>query len=999
MGALKTSYIYNALSCGVISEAAAFARTWLHFAESQSVKGCSMSLEHAMSSEGWVRLTWTKSNSWTLALSAPRLRFVQRHVLQEAPQRECDELNSQRTQRSLSLRSQTTPLPPLALSVAPSNSHPYRLQKPRTYPDRATSAPQRKFQYHITPQNFTARGCAAPENCRKLHNGSTFELVLSIFMTLFELAGYETQEKNLSKQIPLKAPWCLSRKWRFISSSLEYSIGIDLTGDVFAWGKCRFGDNTEEQQAMRKVPGIPAGLKAVCASCGSKLSAILFEDGSIYAWGTGFADTPVPLAETEGVEMICCGSKSIAVYGANGLEMYTSTKPKTKLQTNEAVAMLAPVKDEFAVLLANGELCSTKKLGSSLPCCPGRKDKLFYIASFFGYKVKYITSGFGYFLAITDDGSVYITNADTMYLTSIQLPIVMKDDAICSACLANGRVSLVTDSTRVYVFLMNCLFDMCQDAMNGFIEGCVGITDVCATTDVTYFLQGEQRKVPLASALTVETLIGRRAPVHLQIGGKVVVADPPGAQEYGFCSGDLVRFRGELYLVVGASSRGLVIVNCVDESFVELDSKRKIDLMFNIPLVKRLKRDLIEVELNNGKKLAVDRSQEVMAQFSSFKTGDVITHKQFGRGVVMGTRAGALVVQYQNGVKLARFENNDQLILTHYLTERNGNSVIHESTVDGMYILVEQIEYNKVTPGSIVSHGKQGVGQYIGCCYGNPVVKFLQDCGCVTILEPHDQLSIVRTGKSLCQGYIALNRSPVVADVNEHLCQKLGFKPGDYVKISNNCAYCVGIGSVDGQDALFFETDDMMICDLGVGIFESERLAEAELIARIACPGERLMKTENGTSITLSVNTNDFLTLPVLPLDRVLVNNTVAMVVGVNNGQVYVQQEDTPFVLPLPDNFQLIMRRLNTPTVRHVAVKDEKVSVHTIRLDSESYRGMWFCPGDLVEQENEIYRVIGMVARREFLVVSSTTGEQSLRCLNPCGVLTATLKHRPTFFS
>lgn len=815
-------------------------------------------------------------------------------------------------------------------------------------------------------------------------------------MTLFELAGYETQERNLCKQVPLKAPWCVSQKWQFISSSPVYSIGIDSAGDVFAWGKCKFGENTEEQQAMRRIPGIPDGLKGVTAFCGAQLSAVLFDDGSIYAWGNGFADTPIKLSDTDGAEMICCVSKSIFVYGSNGLEHYTSPTTKSKLTTTDAVTMMVPIKEGIAVLLANGELCSTKKLGSSLACCPGRKDQLYYIASFFGYTVKYITSGFGYFLAITDDGAVYITNTDPIVFTIIQLPITMNDDAICSACLANGRVYLVTHSSRVYVFLINSLFDLGPDAMNGFIEGCTGIVDVCATTDVTYFLHGERRMVPLASALTVETLTGRKAPVHLKIGNNVVVANPPGAREYGFCSGDLVRYQDDLYLVVGTSDHGLVIVNCVSGNFLELNCKRKLDLMFYVPLVKRLKRDLIEVELNNGKKLAVDRSQEVMAEFLSFKTGDVITHKEFGRGIVMGTRAGVLVVKYESGVRLARFDNNNKLIRTHILTERNGNSVIHEVTVDGIWILVEQIDYNKATPGAIVAHQNHGIGQYIGCCYGHPVVKFLQHRGCVTLLDPHDAISVVRTGKSMPQGYIALNRAPVVVDVSESLSDSLGFKPGDFVRISNHCAYCVGSGLVNGRRSLFFETDDMMLCDLGVGVFDADRLATAELVARIAGAGERVMKTQDGKSVRLSVNTSDFLNLPLLPLDRVLLGKTVAMVVGVENGKIWVQLEDSGYVVPLSDTFELVLRRLNTPTVRQVMVNEER---HSIHLDSESYRGMWFSPGDLVEQENECYRVIGMTSRRVFLVVSSKTGEESVRCLNPCGVLAANLKHRPTFFA
>jgi hypothetical protein len=194
---------------------------------------------------------------------------------------------------------------------------------------------------------------------------------------------------------------------------------------------------------------------------------------------------------------------------------------------------------------------------------------------------------------------------------------------------------------------------------------------------------------------------------------------------------------------------------------------------------------------------------------------------------------------------------------------------------------------------------------------------------------------------------------------------------------------------------MFVESDEMLLCDLGIGVFQRGKLLEAELLARVAASGKRRMKLETGEPIDLSVNTSDFVDLPLMPLDRILMGSKVAIVVGVKSGEIYVQCDGADWVRKLPEKFVLLMRRFNIPTQRNIDIQVGGKRFCEMVVEMDAYRGMWFCPGDIVVQENKRMRVIGMLGRRLFLVVSMDTGEQLIANLNPGGIMEALLEYRP----
>jgi hypothetical protein len=619
--------------------------------------------------------------------------------------------------------------------------------------------------------------------------------------------------------------------------------------------------------------------------------------------------------------------------------------------------------------------------------------------AFFGYKITYIRSGFGLFLVVTDDGAVFIASSENSTFSPIQFPFFFTSDVLCAAELGSGRLFLVTASGKLYVCLTCRLFSPTpvRKLLSRVSKADWLFTAVTSTADTVYFLVNGHRQPVLSSSINHRSLVGRSAPVMIDLHSGFFPVFPDGAKDYGFFSGDIVSYQNETFAVIGSSKTALVLMNCATQHFVELEPARKFDLMFELALIGREGGELAEVVLKDGRRLTIDFSPAAMSSMSSFKPDDVIMNPLFGRGLVLGVRAEALVVKYESGIRLSRFKTPEELMLSHVLLERDGTLVLQMPTVDRGWVLVEQVASGKFAPGCIVASDEFGVGQFLGCLGDGLVVNFLRDARLGRVLAKGENIRMVRAKQSCLMGFLALNRSSVIVDVNEALCDSLGFFPGDFVRMGKRCALCVGGGLVGSELGMFVETDEMLLCGLGVGVFQAGRLREGELLARIAGAGKRQMKLETGETIDLSVNTSDFLSCPVMPLDRIAVGSRLAIVTGMRAGEVFVQYDGGDYVSKLPEKYELVMRRFGIPTRRMMEIESGERKYGEMVMEMDAYRGMWFCPGDIVRQENRRMRVIGMLEKRVFLVASMETGEQMVANLNPGGIMEAVLEHRPFF--
>jgi hypothetical protein len=409
--------------------------------------------------------------------------------------------------------------------------------------------------------------------------------------------------------------------------------------------------------------------------------------------------------------------------------------------------------------------------------------------------------------------------------------------------------------------------------------------------------------------------------------------------------------------------------------------------MFEFPLISRIGGALAEVTLKDGRRLVIDISPTAIAAVSPLRRDDIVLHDALGRGTVLGVRAGALAVKYESGVRLGISPSREAATLSHLLLDRPGRTIITMPTIDGEWAHVERTSFSRLDPGCIVASAEWGIGQYLGLVDDRPAFNFLYDRGCIRLLPIGSSLTILRANSlGTAVGCMGMDGNPLVVDVGAIS----PFLPGDYISYRGQCALCVG-GSDHG---MVVETDEMMLCGLGVGVFGS---GEGELLARVAGAGKRRVKTESGEPVDVSVNTRDFERLALLPLDRILIDGVLAVVVGVRDGEVYVQEEGKEYVVRLVGEFRIVMRRFNVPTEREVHVKFGEREFTKIWLHAEAYRGMWFWPGDIVRQEGDLLRVMGLLDRRLFLVEVIAEKRKEVRNLNPCGIMAADLERRPIF--
>lgn len=99
---------------------------------------------------------------------------------------------------------------------------------------------------------------------------------------------------------------------RRMSAGLNHSVAVTMSNDVFVWGKNVAPQNPDQKGEHRKVvvdsplpipiQGLPSGLTVLDVSCGSHHTAILLEDGSVYAIGVA-TDNAEPILR-DAVEIV-----------------------------------------------------------------------------------------------------------------------------------------------------------------------------------------------------------------------------------------------------------------------------------------------------------------------------------------------------------------------------------------------------------------------------------------------------------------------------------------------------------------------------------------------------------------------------------------------------------------------------------------------------------------------------------------------------------------------
>jgi hypothetical protein len=202
---------------------------------------------------------------------------------------------------------------------------------------------------------------------------------------------------------------------------------------------------------------------------------------------------------------------------------------------------------------------------------------------------------------------------------------------------------------------------------------------------------------------------------------------------------------------------------------MEAYSKPSLEIvLFHWKLRKRIGAMLVDVEVPNR----------------CFRGGNLsdLEHARFGKGTVIGERASALCVRYQDGCRM--FRQSSQVV---ELRELNGEP-----------LWVEPKNLGALELGCLVAHKAKGIG---GNVRGQIHHRWREMRG-------------RRSGRKF--DYRAINFL-TKADVAGSACESFGLLPCGVVRYAGKVAMCLGIGELEGTSSVFFETEQMVKRGLGIG--------------------------------------------------------------------------------------------------------------------------------------------------------------------------------------
>lgn len=871
-------------------------------------------------------------------------------------------------------------------------------------------------------------------------------------MSLSAIQNYNQKKENITLQIPNDLG--IDINFSRIVSSITFSLAIDNNGISYIWGQWKEISSMFPGKDMLStptpVPGLPS-IPCITVTCSFWLSSWLFEDDTAYVVGGEFSNVPKKIQVPSRISLICAGTKSLCVFGEFGLRVYTSLVDYTEysIKNNYKVTQISSFRDTFALILETGELCTLKPIKSSSLTAPIRTDSLYNLAPFSTIKCCYITTNFGYFLVITTDYTVFIYNSDNADLLPFQLPESFPIPLI-NATIANGRVYFLDADQHLYVYPLSNKFipEFSITPKDALVHSSLLFSCVSATNTAVYFIIGGYKPCILSSSLIPASLPGRYLPLFLDN----ILISPRGGESYGFKCGDRLFYNNQNLCFIGKHDNLFYAlpfnyIYSADESTSKLSSKSYIsEIQFSgspvAIVIQDLKTMLIKMQLTgrpgadldfNSCSFTIDRSNEEISKICCFKSGDTVINSQLNQGVILGVRANFLVVKYEKDV-LLETPNSVKLI------GREGKTVISGTTIEGENILIEKCSFHDISSGDII-FGEFGIGQFLGFKGEHVAIRFLSDDGKIRLILPSTKLLPLRTAKEMFNGLIGINLNSLTLSIQIH--PKSNIQAEDLILYNGECARCVGF--LNGKP--LFETDKMLLENLGVGTLPEKKLSNplmvqnsktydhsskfgkinnllpithispeyldyaqkkteplqiAENIEIISKIGEKQNRTFG--ALTLSVNTDDFADTGYLPGDKILINQQIAVIVGISitnidhekhtKKTIYYKKDSSSKVEELSDKDipVLIFRRFNSPISRTFQIGTKQQEA---RIDAEAFRGAWFWPGDIVEREKIRYIVYGFLGKHTFIVQCDGCDDYEIVVLNPIGFLKAQLIYRP----
>lgn len=768
-----------------------------------------------------------------------------------------------------------------------------------------------------------------------------------------------------------------------ISGNDSYKLCLTNNGQVLIQGMVAWMEPRTYITPTQITPQVP-NATVIAMSSTTELFAILMSDGSVFACGNTFSPTLVQICEKGIAQKIAVTKHKVLI--STGKTLLTNLSPSSVNTLNlgeRTVQCISTYEPGFLVLLDDGILYCTfpvRDLGQKVE---SKIEGLYIVSGFLGPQMIHMETSLDEIICVYRDGSIVYGWADQEhscpYPVLSSLPVFPPNQSqLCHLHISRDLIWLLTFTGEVYYISKLPWLDPENGRIARFKKVPStfpkAISHFRATWNEIYFFETGIKHKPIVTNISIESLPSRRLPftVHTVARGSILV-DPLGASGYGLRPGDVVDMSNEKFIIVGRSGDVLCVKDAkVDRSIDVIPLPDVSTILFNWRLSSRPGAEISTQSdpTGNCPDFEIDRSENGLRRICFFKYNDVVKDKRGVEYTVIGERCECLwLLNPKEGVLMCKRSSCQSLHRQFKLVSRNNINVCEKNNIKGGIILVEPVPDGPLVPSCIVSSPEFGIGMYVGCASLNYAIEFIIDCGYCRLINHDHQIEILRSSHPLFRPFFRLDEDIQFLNVQG---TSSNLMPCDVVYHPQEkiFAFCVSYSKTS-----FFESEMMIKNDLGVGNFEAG--TQVHLAARIASPAIIKRKLNNGNRIELSINTQDFVNQPLLPLDEILIDGKkFGYICGCSNNNLYVAYEDTPSIAELlPKEFELIYRRLNVPTKLEIEIQGNK---ETGWIDLEHFRGKGFLPYDEFEWHDNVLRINAIIDDRTLIVTDVKTNMKNV---------------------
>lgn len=267
--------------------------------------------------------------------------------------------------------------------------------------------------------------------------------------------GYYTQTKD-DRLNPLIVPEEVKNsKIVHVAAGTDHCVAISEDGHVYAWGAYdngQYGWDGSMIASARKQPEELMGDNTIDASqvkqliCGSQVTAILMEDGTIYAWGNDALNATNLSSiikhgknESKIVKLAFTNDGLYGIDEAGNFVTGKSTKFQTALVRDENGEVKTVDVNEYA---ASHKIVDIAATGSAIALVTddgelvvtGMKEELPLVAE--GDKIKHVSGGIRHFTLVTESGRVYAWGQN--YRNQCNIPSHLQDEGAVDTVFSSG---------------------------------------------------------------------------------------------------------------------------------------------------------------------------------------------------------------------------------------------------------------------------------------------------------------------------------------------------------------------------------------------------------------------------------------------------------------------------------------------------------------------------------------------------------------------------------